>query len=781
MRTSSTSRWDWLAAGLLLALVLTAAVRLAITEWTGFLYIGETTALMGACLGLALGISRLRPWTTRGMIFAYTVLLIPAQLAALAEADLPFREKLMEAGLRFSTAAVTFWRGQKADDPMLFIAFIASAFWMVGLVSGFGLTRQRNALTAILPSALAILIVQVYDPLPSSRMWQVALYLLIGLLLMGRLYFLDNRETWNARRILQLPETQGDMNHGMLALALTLALVAWNLPLSFSSLKEAAAMWASLKKPFAPLRENIERALDPLESAYGKRESGDFYGETLPLGRGLPLSNELVFRVQAPETLESPPPRFYWRGRTFSTYDGTTWRNPEARRADFEADRGDLPLEGMEGREIGEFQVVNAFQQSMIYAPSQPVWASLSGEMLIQPGTSGTVDLVSLESAKPILPRATYRVRAALFDPSIEELRAAGEEYPKWVTDLYLQLPSGVSPRITELAREITAGQTTPYDKAEAVTKWLRANLEYQAVIPAPPRNVDALEWVLFEYKRGFCMYYASAEAVMLRALGVPARMAVGFAEGELDEETNTYTVRRKQYHAWPEVYFPGVGWVEFEPTANLGVIQRPLSHGPAIIATAGPPVQAPLARPLEEEPADRSKDEEGLAPVTPWFVTRRVPVLWTLLALLAATLWLLERRTGWMGRIPLAIEERAERNGTQTPRWIRIWAAWARLSPIARSFETVNLSLRLLGDAQPIHATPGERAARLSLLLPGMQVRVQALTEQHARALYAGLPGNVSGARWSACLILLTAIWTRLLQWRDVFEERFSRPNSFR
>ena len=75
----------------------------------------------------------------------------------------------------------------------------------------------------------------------------MALYLLFTLLLIGRLYFLENRETWQARRILQLPETQGDLTNGMLTTALVLILVAWNLPLSFSSLKEAADMWATLK------------------------------------------------------------------------------------------------------------------------------------------------------------------------------------------------------------------------------------------------------------------------------------------------------------------------------------------------------------------------------------------------------------------------------------------------------------------------------------------------------------------------------------------------------
>ena len=780
MQSPQKPRWDWLAAGLLLALVLTAAVRLAITGWTEFLYIGETTALLGTCLGLALGFSRFRPWTVLGTALAYTLLLIPAQLAALSDTDLPFREKLGETWIRFSAAAVTFWRGQKVDDPILFIAFIAIALWLVGLVSGYGLVRQRNALITILPSALSILIVQVYDPLPPARLWQMALYLLFTLLLIGRLSFLDHRETWRARRILQLPETQGDLTNGMATAALLLILVAWNLPLSISNLKQAAEMWSNLKRPFDPLRENIERAFDPLESPYGEREGGDFYGEDLPLGRGIPLSNNLVFRVRAPETLENPPPRFYWRGRVFAAYDGTQWLNPETSRDAFEPTLGDLPIPGSEGREIGEFQIVNSIEQSMIYAPSQPIWMSPPGEMLVQPGGSGTVDLISLESSTPIPARASYRVRAALFNPSIEEMRAAGEAYPDWVTERYLQLPEKLSPRIAQLAQEIAADQPTAYDQAAAITLWLRANLEYQAVIPAPPGNVDALEWVLFEYKRGFCMYYASAEILMLRSLGVPARMAVGFAEGELDEEANTYTVRRQQYHAWPEVYFPGIGWVEFEPTASQNDILRPQSNQAGIISTPGPRPEVTLTPP-ENDPADRAKDEEGLAPVAAWYETNRIPVLWTVFALLILTLWLLDRRTGWVGRIPLALEERAERRGTQAPRWIRTWAAWTRLSPIARSFETINLSLRLLGDPQPIHATAGERGERLERLVPRARSRVQALTEQHALALYAGIESRDSSARWNAFIILIVAIGTRLLQLGRSLEERFSRPNSFR
>jgi transglutaminase-like putative cysteine protease len=94
---------------------------------------------------------------------------------------------------------------------------------------------------------------------------------------------------------------------------------------------------------------------------------------------------------------------------------------------------------------------------------------------------------------------------------------------------------------------------------------------------PATPENT--LEWVLFEYKKAYCVYYATSEILMLRSLGIPARMAVGFSQGagfsekediiEDDRVARRFLVREKNAHAWPEVYFPGIGWVEFEPTES--------------------------------------------------------------------------------------------------------------------------------------------------------------------------------------------------------------------
>ena len=157
-----------------------------------------------------------------------------------------------------------------------------------------------------------------------------------------------------------------------------------------------------------------------------------------------------------------------------------------------------------------------------------------------------------------------------------------------------MQLPKTFSPKIKQLAQDITADAETPYDKASAITEYLRQNIEYAATVPNPPRNTDRLEWFLFDVKKGFCVYYASSEVTMLRALGIPARMAVGFAQG--DKDGDNYTVRRLHAHAWPEVYFPGIGWVEFEPTASQPALNRPLPpRDPNELDPADPRNIAPL------------------------------------------------------------------------------------------------------------------------------------------------------------------------------------------
>ena len=144
------------------------------------------------------------------------------------------------------------------------------------------------------------------------------------------------------------------------------------------------------------------------------------------------------------------------------------------------------------------------------------------------------------------------------------------QNYPAWITDRYLQLPPDFSQAVKDLAQDLAQGHDNTYDIAMSIQDYLHA-LPYSTDIVPPPIGVDGVEWFITTQRVGFCNYFASAMITMLRSLDIPARMVVGFAPGEWDDQRNTWIVRAKNYHAWPEVYFPDYGWVEFEPTP-LGV-----------------------------------------------------------------------------------------------------------------------------------------------------------------------------------------------------------------
>lgn len=168
----------------------------------------------------------------------------------------------------------------------------------------------------------------------------------------------------------------------------------------------------------------------------------------------------------------------------------------------------------------------------------------------------------------------TYDIVARVSNATPDQLRAAGTDYPIQIRDRYLQLPE-FSDRTQALAEQLAEGKDNPYDIASAIELYLRQNLRYNENVPNPPSNVDLVDYFLFEMKQGYCTYYASAMAEMLRILDIPARVAVGFYPANYDRDAGGYLYRDKNAHAWVEVYFPQYGWVPFEPTAARSAIQR--------------------------------------------------------------------------------------------------------------------------------------------------------------------------------------------------------------
>jgi hypothetical protein len=161
--------------------------------------------------------------------------------------------------------------------------------------------------------------------------------------------------------------------------------------------------------------------------------------------------------------------------------------------------------------------------------------------------------------------RMEYEATSLVPKPPPAAVREAGSIYPVSIRETYLQLPS-LDPRIPELARQITALENDPYDKAQSIEDYLRSHYGYTLDLSGTPPG-DALSYFLFQKRAGHCEYFAAAMTVMLRTLGIPARYVNGFQTGEYNDVAGDLVVRASDAHSWVEAYFPGFGWLTFDPT----------------------------------------------------------------------------------------------------------------------------------------------------------------------------------------------------------------------
>ena len=189
---------------------------------------------------------------------------------------------------------------------------------------------------------------------------------------------------------------------------------------------------------------------------------------------------------------------------------------------------------------------------------------------------SRDLDILVLSPREKLEKGATYSVLGLVREASPEQLRAAPVAYPGWVEQQYAQQPD-VPARVYDLAWSVAGAEPTGYDKAKAIESYLRDFPVDYRIGDTPPGR-DTVDYFLFEARQGYFDYHASAMVVMLRAIGVPARLAVGFVidEADLDGGSGAYLVRDEDAYAWVEVYFPDHGWIEFNPSPDRPADLRP-------------------------------------------------------------------------------------------------------------------------------------------------------------------------------------------------------------
>jgi transglutaminase-like putative cysteine protease len=281
------------------------------------------------------------------------------------------------------------------------------------------------------------------------------------------------------------------------------------------------------------------------------------------------LSDRVVFTVDSPRA-------DFWRGETFELWDGTSWTRADDR---LQSLRRSSPTTALvpapdddPGAQVGDelrqtFRIESGFTDIVFAAASPRV---VETDRFLQGRADGSAVLAS-GLANAFGEGSVYTVVSRRIASTADTLRAADEQpTPEWILDRYAQVPGVTSGRVRALAESIAGEQATNYDRVRAFESWLGANTNYSLDAPLSPRGVDVVDDFLFRSRLGWCEQIASSLVVMARSAGIPARLATGFVPGERDPLAGRFVVRERDAHAWAEVYFAGIGWQAFDPTASV-------------------------------------------------------------------------------------------------------------------------------------------------------------------------------------------------------------------
>lgn len=286
-------------------------------------------------------------------------------------------------------------------------------------------------------------------------------------------------------------------------------------------------------------------------------------------------SAAVVMRVETGRLVTYPGLR--WRGNALANFDGRRWTNTEREAQAMLANSEgwialrDRPKAGELRGEILQFTVLQEpMATDALFVPGNvlAVRGNFTGE---GGGVSHRRNYVYRDATgsltNPFHNYVAIRYSGLSQLPVFEraQLQAAGTDYPEPIRATYLQLPE-IDARITGLARQATERATTPYDRAAALENYLKTKFAYTLDLAGNPGK-DPLAHFLFETRAGHCEYFASAMTVMLRTLGIPAREVNGFLPGEYNDLAGDYIVRASDAHSWVEAFFPGYGWIVFDPT----------------------------------------------------------------------------------------------------------------------------------------------------------------------------------------------------------------------
>lgn len=612
-------------------------------------------------------------------------------------------------------------------DNYVFIFEICFLVWWLTYLGVWSIFRYGYTWRAVVPAGAVLLINTYYAP--HSTVGFLLAFVLAGLVLLVRTNLSEQQLRWREQRIYFQPDIVWDFLRNGVLFAALLVLVAWVLP-GLGRNPQLRALLTPVNSTWESTAENVQRLYQGLNRQ--PTENVSSFGDSLTLGGERNVTDSLVFQAQAARAR-------YWRAVVFDTYEAGRWLNTAEEVQHFEP--GEIaPIASWRARTaISQTITLLAPVGTILFGMPDVAQATVQLEAQVRAQAGATpipvagapaemppVEFTMLRTNRELFNGDRYVLVSAATEATVRDLENASQNYPPEILDRFVQLPEEFPANVAELAQQLTLGATTPYAKAKAIEAYLRT-IPYNDAIPAPPAGRDPLEYFLFDIQEGYCDYYATAMAMMLRVVGVPARTASGYAEGTFDEESGAYFVTERDAHTWVEVFFPEYGWIEFEPTAGESPLERPPGEDPAELATnqqqpePTPETDTSAAQPtpppgVEELPPQFTGEEllEGQenaagSPVMAWWLVLLALII--VIPIGALLIWRVRSSgpTVFTAELPLQVYERLER--------------WS---------QRLGLPLRA-------SHTPHEHARALSGALPEAEPLVREVTDSYVRYRFSG------------------------------------------
>jgi transglutaminase-like putative cysteine protease len=488
----------------------------------------------------------------------------------------------------FDLALIGIWStrisdGTAASDPSFYLFLICWLMWITGAWLSWCVLRWRKPMLGLIPGAAAFATNLLNFPTDQNGYTLAILVLTLALLLWTN--YTGSIANATRAHVKLTGDARWDFwESGLVAMAGLIVLGIMLPPLS--TVDKTVDVESSAFSSWAQLQQRLSHPGIFNSSQNGIGTTG--FSSDVKLSGPLQRTRDVVFTYTVVGDYGGPR---YFRGLNETLTLGGEWRYASGNGLHEVIAKGEVPLYGEDYQKlalagfdvkmvrppIGNADVL--FYPSEFYKVDRVTLAA----QVPSPPSSSTGLLMSIDrlsSQQPATSLGKYNVDVAYSTATVQDLQQAGTNYPDWLRPQYTELPefgyrpSDVVARIHNLALDVIrqAGldpaTATPYDEAAAIEAYLRSDkFSYTLQPKTPPPGTDPIDYFLFTSHAAYCEYFATAMGDMLRSIGIPTRLVNGFGPGNFDPTIQSYVVRGEDAHTWVEVYFPGFGWIPFEPT----------------------------------------------------------------------------------------------------------------------------------------------------------------------------------------------------------------------